>query len=82
MPWAICGWGKDGRLKDPKRDALPKTVIWTSLSLEDVQGFIDGYPQVCSELTKPGWQVLTLPTGHWPMFSRPGELAEVLGGLA
>jgi hypothetical protein len=43
---------------------------------------IAAYPALCSELAAPGWQVIELPTGHWPMFSRPRELAELLGSLA
>jgi pimeloyl-ACP methyl ester carboxylesterase len=63
-------------LKNPAREALPKTAIWCSLTVEEVQGLIASYPEVCSELAKPGWQFIELPTGHWPMFSRPRELAE------
>ena len=43
---------------------------------------IADYPMVCSTLVEPGWQFVELPTGHWPMFSRPRELAELLGSLA
>ena len=28
------------------------------------------------------WQWIELPTGHWPMFSAPDELAEILDALA
>ncbi len=70
------------RLSNPARDAVPKTVIWCSLSADEVQGLVAAYPDVCSELAKPGWQVLELPTGHWPMFSRPRELAQMLASLA
>ncbi len=69
-------------LKNPARDRLPKTAIWCSLTAEEVEGLIAAYPAMCSELAKPGWQVVELPTGHWPMFSRPRELAELLEGLA
>lgn len=69
------------RLKNPAREALPKTAIWCSLTVAEVQALIAAYPAFCSELTKPGWQVLELPTGHWPMFSKPTELAALLGGL-
>lgn len=75
-------WKQPASLKNPARDALPKTVIWCSMTVEEVQGMIEAYPDICSELTKPGWQVLELPTGHWPMFSRPADLAEILGSLA
>jgi pimeloyl-ACP methyl ester carboxylesterase len=70
------------RLKNPARDALPKIAIWCSLTVEEVQGLIAAYPEVSSELAKPGWQFIELPTGHWPMFSRPGELANLLASLA
>jgi hypothetical protein len=30
------------------------------------------------ELAGPEWRFLELPTGHWPMFSRPDDLAELL----
>lgn len=68
-------------LNNPARDALPKTAIWCSLTPEEVQGMITDYPAVCTELTKPRWQVLELPTGHWPMFSRPHDLAHLLASL-
>ncbi|MGI8552191.1 MAG: alpha/beta fold hydrolase, partial [Dehalococcoidia bacterium] len=70
------------RLRNPAREALAKTAIWCSLTVAEVQELIAAYPALCSELAKPGWQVIELPTGHWPMFSRPRELAELLGRLA
>jgi hypothetical protein len=39
-------------------------------------------PALCSELAASGWQAIELPTSEWPMFSRPHELAELLGSLA
>ena len=70
------------RLTNPARDAIPKTVIWCSMSVAEVEGMTEAYPDLCSELTKPGWDTVELPTGHWPMFSTPRELADVLAGLA
>ncbi|MFC7589534.1 hypothetical protein ACFQYP_41980 [Nonomuraea antimicrobica] len=29
-------------------------------------------------LGTPEWTFVELPTGHWPMFSRPAELAALL----
>jgi pimeloyl-ACP methyl ester carboxylesterase len=29
-------------------------------------------------LAGPEWRFVELPTGHWPMFSRPEDLAELL----
>ena len=70
------------RLKNPERETLPRTGIWCSMTVEEVQEMIPSYPTVLSALAEPGWQFVELPTGHWPMFSRPRELAELLGSLA
>jgi pimeloyl-ACP methyl ester carboxylesterase len=70
------------RLKNPARDVLPKTAIWCSLTVAEVQELMVAYPAFTSELAKPGWQFIELPTGHWPMFSKPRELAELLGRRA
>jgi pimeloyl-ACP methyl ester carboxylesterase len=66
---------------NPARNALPKTVVWCSLTVDEVNGLIEAYPEVSGTLAEPGWQVMTLPTGHWPMFSRPKDLATLLGSL-
>jgi pimeloyl-ACP methyl ester carboxylesterase len=70
------------RLTNPAREALLKTGIWSSMTVAEVREMGAAYPAVCSELAKPGWEFIELPTGHWPMFSRPRELAELLGSLA
>lgn len=69
-------------LTNPAREALAKTAIWCSMTVEEVQDMVASYPEVLSALTEPGWQFIEFPTGHWPMFSRPHELAELLGSLA
>ncbi|MFE9631053.1 alpha/beta fold hydrolase [Streptomyces sp. NPDC006463] len=33
---------------------------------------------VAELLTGERWRLVTMDTGHWPMFSRPGELARIL----
>lgn len=63
----------------PATAALPKTAIWCSLTTAEVDYLIDRFPRFASTLTEPGWQAIEFPTGHWPMFSRPKELAELLG---
>jgi pimeloyl-ACP methyl ester carboxylesterase len=70
------------RLKNPARAAVPKTAIWCSLTVVEVQELVAAYPAVTSTLTAPGWQFVELPTGHWPMFSQPRELADLLASLA
>jgi hypothetical protein len=52
------------------------------MTVAEVQKMMAAYPALTSTLAEPGWQVVELPTGHWPMFSRPRDLAELLGSLA
>jgi hypothetical protein len=33
---------------------------------------------VFREMASPNWRFVELPTGHYPMFSRPDDLAAVL----
>ena len=69
------------RLENPAREALPKVGILCSFSLEQVQAMIaSGYP-VFRELASPNWRFVELPTGHYPMFSRPDDVAGVLLNL-
>jgi len=60
----------------------PRTAIWCSLTILEVEHMIASYPTLTITLTEPGWQFIEFPTGHWPMFSRPRELAELLASLA
>jgi pimeloyl-ACP methyl ester carboxylesterase len=59
----------------------PKTAIWCSMSVEEVRGLMEAYPQVTSTLQEGEWEFVELPTGHWPMFSKAQELGEMLGGM-
>ncbi len=52
------------------------------IACDDVRGLVAaGVPQI-APLAAPPWHYLELETGHWPMFSAPEELAEMLDGLA
>lgn len=61
--------------------AVPKTLIATSLPLTVVEQLIAAGHPWFAELAGPEWTFEELPTGHWPMFSRPAELAEILIGV-
>jgi len=66
------------RLLNPAREALPKLAIVCSFSLAQVREMISGGHPLFRELSGPGWRFAELPTGHWPMFSRPDDLADLL----
>jgi len=68
---------------DARRD-IPSTIIATGYSSEDYRKYaaetdmswLAGIP----ELRNLSW--IDLPTSHWPMWSKPRELAEIIGGIA
>ncbi len=66
------------RLENPAREALPKLGILCSFSLEQVQQMIASGNPLFRPLADPNWRFVELPTGHWPMFSRPEDLARLL----
>jgi pimeloyl-ACP methyl ester carboxylesterase len=66
------------RLENPAREALPKVGILCSFSLEEVQTIIASGNPLFREMASPNWRFVELPTGHYPMFSRPDDLAAVL----
>ncbi|GAA1946375.1 alpha/beta fold hydrolase [Kitasatospora viridis] len=62
--------------------ALPKTLVSCSFPLDQVRAMIaQGHP-FFAELAGPEWDFAELSTGHWPMFSRPADTADLLAELA
>jgi pimeloyl-ACP methyl ester carboxylesterase len=70
------------QLENPAREELPKVGILCSFSFEEVQAIIDSGNPVFREMASPSWRFIELPTGHYPMFSRPEDLAAVLLDLS
>jgi pimeloyl-ACP methyl ester carboxylesterase len=66
------------RLTNPAREGLPKLGMVCSFSLNQVQQMIASDAPLFRGLAGPEWRFVELPTGHWPMFSRPEDLAELL----
>jgi hypothetical protein len=69
------------RLKNSAPEGLPKLGILCSFSLDQVQEMIASGSPLFRGLAGPNWRFVELPTGHWPMFSRPEDLAELLLAL-
>jgi pimeloyl-ACP methyl ester carboxylesterase len=70
-------------LSNEARLDLPTTVICTGFTSEQYKDAVkEGYPFVLGlrELRDVTW--VDLPTSHWPMWSRPRELAAILGDVA
>jgi pimeloyl-ACP methyl ester carboxylesterase len=74
-------WTQPLSLKNPARNRLAKLLITSSIPLAQVREMIAAGHPWFAELAGPQWSFLELPTGHWPMFSVPEELAALLLGL-
>ena len=67
---------------DARRD-LPTTMVCTGFTSEDYKDAVkDGSAWLAGvpELRDITW--VDLPTSHWPMWSRPTELVEIIGDVA
>ncbi len=71
----LLGFGGmiSGRLPDVK-----SVGIFWSFSVDQVQKMIASDTPLFRGLAGPNWRFVELPTGHWPMFSRPDDLAKLL----
>jgi pimeloyl-ACP methyl ester carboxylesterase len=68
---------------DDRRLDIPSTVICTGFTSEQYKDAVkEGYAFLAglAELRDVTW--IDLPTSHWPMWSRPKELAAVIGDVA
>jgi pimeloyl-ACP methyl ester carboxylesterase len=69
---------------DARRD-IPSTLICTGFTAEQYQTYAREHPEWAflagiPELRNATW--VDLPTSHWPMWSRPAELAAIIGDVA
>jgi pimeloyl-ACP methyl ester carboxylesterase len=69
---------------DARRD-IPSTMICTGFTAEQYQTYAREHPEWTflagvPELRNVSW--VDLPTSHWPMWSRPQELATIIGDVA
>ena len=79
---ALRTWTQPLSLRNPAREELPKLLITCSVPLAQVREMIAaGHPWFAA-LAGPQWSFRELPTGHWPMFSVPDQLAPLLADLS
>jgi pimeloyl-ACP methyl ester carboxylesterase len=70
-------------LTNDARLDVPSTVVCTGFTSEQIKDAVkEGYAWLAglAELRDVTW--VDLPTSHWPMWSRPQELAAVIGDIA
>ena len=67
------------RLLDERRFDVPATLVCPEFSPADAQGWIDSGN--IPELAKAKHlDLVDIDSGHWPMFTKPVELARLLIG--
>jgi pimeloyl-ACP methyl ester carboxylesterase len=70
-------------LTNDARLDVPSTVVCTGFPSEQVKEAVkEGYPWIGGLAELRDVTYVDLPTSHWPMWSRPGELAAIIGDLA
>ena len=71
-------------LTNETRRDIPSTIICTGFPSDQVKAYAKehDWPWLAgvAELRNVTW--IDLPTSHWPMWSRPGELAAIIGDVA
>lgn len=72
-------------LTNDARGDVPSTMICTGFSAEQYRSYASEHPEWAflagiPELRNVTW--VDLPTSHWPMWSRPRELAQIIGDVA
>lgn len=62
---------------------VPSTIVCTGYSTDQVKAALaEGYPWLAGLAELRGATYVDLPTSHWPMWSRPQDLAALIGDLA
>jgi hypothetical protein len=70
-------------VSDPARLVVPGTVVCTAFPSTDYRSYAEqGAGFLAGLLDHTALTYVDLPTGHWPMWSRPVELADVIDQAA
>ena len=69
------------RLTDPRRYDVPTVLVCPEYTPAQAQEWIDAgdLPELAAANRR---ELVDLDSGHWPMFSKPAELARVLAEIA
>jgi pimeloyl-ACP methyl ester carboxylesterase len=66
-------------LGDPRRYDVPVTVITCEMSEATLRELMaKGHPYVAELAAITDFEIIELPTGHWPMLTKPTELAALV----
>ncbi len=64
---------------DDRRRDVPSTVIACEMPGSLLRNLMEaGHPYVAELSRHRNYEIVDLPTGHWPMFTRPADLGEAI----
>jgi pimeloyl-ACP methyl ester carboxylesterase/uncharacterized damage-inducible protein DinB len=67
------------RLGDPRRHDVPTTFVCTEFTGADLRGWVERDARPVREIKQlRRVRYVDVPTGHWPQFTRPGDLGRVI----
>jgi pimeloyl-ACP methyl ester carboxylesterase len=69
-------------LRLTKTEQPPTDLVCSTFPLDAVRKMIDSGDPFFAGLDRRHYRLHALPTGHWPMVSRPADLAEILSSVA
>lgn len=70
-------------LTDDRRLDVPATLVCTAFSAAEYRSYAEqGVPFLAGVLEHRALTMVDLPTGHWPMWSKPDELAAIIDEAA
>ncbi|GAA4400935.1 alpha/beta hydrolase [Fodinibacter luteus] len=70
-------------LHDDRRLNVPGTIVCTSFPAAEYRSYAkQGMPFLAGILQYRKLELVDLPTGHWPMWSRPADLAAIIADAA
>ena len=70
-------------LGDERRLDVPMTLVATAFTGAEYRSYAEeGASFLAGLLEYRALEIVDLPTGHWPMWSRPAELAEIIARRA
>ncbi|MBO2454140.1 alpha/beta hydrolase [Actinomadura barringtoniae] len=80
-PQPYASWDEAMTRPEPL-PSTPKTLVLNTFPLAAVEQMASAGIPAFALMSGPEWTYRELPTGHWPMFSTPHELAEILAADA
>lgn len=83
VPQPISSLREAASLTDERRLDVPGTIVCTAFPAAEYRAYAEkGLPFLQGLLQYRRLELVDLPTGHWPMWSRPAELAALIAEAA